>query len=247
MIKKAFVEQVKRDQITDWYSNNCEDAVDGFKQLGYKVKGFTPDKMEKLPLSKKTIIKGSIRTVNKALNLLGISLPPNLDIPQELKEYVNRNIWATTLGKVRKDKKNVFIKPLNYLKAFKGHVYYDDYRNWLTKDYPDDFPVLTQEIVDFSSEWRAYVLNKKIIDVINYSGSEYDKKPTLKILNEMVKKFKSRPAAFALDVGYIKRKNKKILSLVEINCSASLGNYGIPKLEYAKMCETRWFEMVSAG
>jgi hypothetical protein len=265
-MRKAFVEQEEYDAYwhdslrrkRDWFSENCRDATIGLRKLGYNVKGFLPTELETLDLSKRTIVKGSIRTVRRALTLLGVPQPKNLDIPNELKEFAQRKVWATTLGEVRnawkRDRKKVFIKPLNWQKAFCGVVYEQvaDYYGsnilrdpYSVREWPDNFPVLAQEVVYFDGEWRAYILKKEILGVRGYGYNALDKeRPKNSFVQEMVDKFKSQPAAYALDFGWIKSNGKLIPALVEVNEGFSLGNYGISRLNYAKMVEARWYDMV---
>jgi hypothetical protein len=246
-----------------WLTTNCEEAAYGFKKMGYEVKGFHKSEIKKLNLSRNTIVKGTVRSVRTALNKIGVPSVPNLDLPDSLREFLNRKVWFTTLGEVRKSKKKTFIKPLCNQKGFPGYVFYDN-DSYSTYDFPDNFPVLASEPVNFLAEWRVYVLNKKIVNVVGYRGDfSVEMKPKYSQVYPMIEAFKQQPVAYAMDIGYIdqntlenslaftlynntnKKNNTNIpISLVEINDAITIGNYGIPKVTYARMIEARWNQIV---
>lgn len=58
---------------------------------------------------------------------------------------------------------------------------------------------------------------------------------------KMVDSYKNAPAGYGMDLGIIEGRG---LALVEVNEGFSLGNYGIPKVDYARIVEARWYEMV---
>lgn len=245
------------------WSDNIADAGRGFKRLGYELHGVKARSLEDAPLSKRTIVKGQISTVRKALHLLGCEQPENLDIPDSLQPFTHREIWESTLGKVRRANDKVFIKPLNTQKGFAGHVYAGS-KGWLfgggytdygTDHLPAKYPVLVSEPVDFLSEWRVYVLQGEIQGVCNYEGNP-DVRISRKKIREMITAFKGAPASYALDVGVMTKPKEcyngmlgfgpKHTALVEVNEGFSAGNYGISCVKYAKMVEARWKEMVRA-
>lgn len=256
--KKAFVQQCQgdRDRPWDekfWFSQACRDAAKGLKVLGYNVQGFDRESLSRLPLRKSTVVKGSIGTVRKALDLLGVPQPRNVDIPESLVQFTNREIKVTTLGRIRAKNERVFIKPYEFQKAFEGHMYHggyersfyrtsERYKDYATLKYPDSFKVLAAEPVNFEQEWRVYVLRGKILGAFGYHGNE-DAMPThlRRKVPAIVKAYKDAPAAYAIDLGIIEGRG---LSLVEVNEGFSLGNYGLPKPTYAQMVEARWYEMV---
>lgn len=246
--KKALLELANADTyyyLSPWLSTNVESAAKGLGRLGYDIQGFDGGDLHNAPLRRSTIVKGSIRTVRMALHHLGLPQPENLDIPESLNKYTHRNIWKTTLGAIRKANRRVFIKPADIQKGFKGHVF-SDRHDWFTRDFKDNYAVLASEVVCFESEWRVYVLKKQIIGVRCYDGVYRRNPPPPKaLLENMVRDFKDAPAAYALDVGKMKMSNGGArMALVEVNEGFSLGNYGIPHIQYAKMVEARWKEMV---
>lgn len=234
------------DGIRCW-STNVASAAQGFKQMGYELQGFRARKIEQAPLHRNTIVKGSIRTVRTALELLGVPQPENLDIPPSLMKYTYRNIWLTTMGAVRKANKTVFIKPAKIQKAFRGHVFFRNSEWRETSRLPASFEVMASEMVDFETEWRTYVLRGEILGIKSYEGEYMENAPPkLSTLKGMIADFKNAPVAYAMDVGLIRTRGVPAkLALVEVNEGFALGNYGISDLNYARMVEARWKEMVS--
>jgi hypothetical protein len=256
---------------SEWFSDSCKEAAQGFRKMGYEVFGFLPEEFEDLKfkrkLNKNTIVKGSIRTVRRALSLVGASQPKNIDIPESLMKFANRKIWKSTLGQVRRqwlvDRINYHVKPLDYQKAFNGHIFcmregynYDTgrYTNRLeegstTKDFPDDFPVLVQEMVELNDEVRIYINNRKIVGNLKkakrYSSSPWI--PSLNLINQMIESYKDQPIAYALDIARMIQSgtSREKPVLVEVNEGFSCGNYYLGPVTYAKLTESRWKEMVS--
>jgi hypothetical protein len=268
--KKALI-QIRKDPYSraendKWWSGNCGDAARGLSRMGYQITGFLGENVAAAPLDKRTVVKGSIGIVRKALYYLGCPQPENLDIPESLRKYTNRKIWETTLGEVRKKNERVFIKPLACQKAFQGHIFrggIDTYYNrphvdYETREFKNNLPILAAEPVQWRGEWRTYVLKGEILGVRNYGGYNNSIRKHLKQIRQMVSEFKEAPAAYAMDVGLMEIPTGKphdpydytpkptVLSLVEVNEGFSLGNYGISSLDYARMVEARWREMVAA-
>lgn len=248
--KKALLELNPYAYSGKWFSTNVESAEKGLKRLGYQIQGFEASKLQKAPLDRKTIVKGSIHTVRMALHYLGLPQPENLDIPESLRKYTHRKVWNTTLGAVRKASKPVFIKPAAVQKGFVGHVFnarpYENghHYDYQTDSLPSNYKILASEVVNFETEWRVYVLKGQILGVRTYEGGYMgNASPSPKFLNRMIEDFKEAPVAYAMDVGKIRSPKGTVFGLVEVNEGFSLGNYGIPHIQYARMVEARWKEM----
>lgn len=256
MVQTAFIQKHYHEDIY-WWSYSCGSAATGFEELGYKVASFVTGKIEEVPLAKNRPVRGSVYSVRRALELLGIPQPENVDIPAVLKPFVGREIWTSTLRDVRLKNELVFIKPLSVQKGFSGHIYYGDksstpYPDRITKGLPEDYKILCQEPVHWLKEWRVYVLNGKIVGVRHYrqldslawSQNDLEKlKPNYQTIRKMISALgKTAPAGFSLDVGVM--HGKKGTYLVEMNDGFSIGNYGIPNKIFARLIEARWKELV---
>jgi hypothetical protein len=208
--------------------------------MGYNINGFHASKLSSMPLDRRTIVKGSIRTVRMALWHLGCEQPENVDIPDSLRNYTHRKIWKTTMGAVRKMRSPVFIKPLEVQKAFNGHIYGREPSK--TAKLPNNYKVLASEVTTFQAEWRVYILRKKVLGIHLYYHTANE--PPINLIKEMIRAYKDAPAAYAMDIGLINHP-KPVHALVEVNEGFSLGNYGIPDIDYARMVEARWKEMTN--
>lgn len=233
-----------------WYSGNCTEAADGLKELGYEVRGFMASDLNKIGLTKKTVVKATVGITRKALALVGAPQPRNIDIPKELEKFAGRKIWGTTLGEVKKSKKPVFIKPLYHQKAFCGRVFepmepWSYFSSTVLSEFPDSFPILAQERVKFTGyETRVYVLNGKILD-----GNTSHIPGGKEFCESIVKAFKSQPVSYSIDYGMMQQRShaRKQLALVEVNDGFSCANFNLDNITYAQMIEARWQEMVKAA
>ncbi len=239
-MKTVFLE---KDSITkEFLSHNIYEAWIGFKDLKYNCQPFYKQDLNSLPLSKDTIVCGSINTVYKAFDIIGCKKPLQNSIPEELFKFTNRKIWKSTLGKVREDDTICFIKPLKDHKLFTGHVRGHMYYLMETSSLPNNTEILCSEIVDFETEWRGFVLNKKLIGLKNYKG-DFSKIPDTKIINQAISEFTQAPIAYSIDVALYNDQTV----LVEVNDVFALGYYGLSSDRYVAMIEARWNEITGAN
>jgi len=259
MTRTALIQKRYSDD-SDWWSDGCDSAAVGFKKLGYKLKGFTSENIEKAPLAKTRPVRGSIYAVRRALELLGVPQPGNRDIPDCLKPFAGREIWTSTLQAVRHKNEPVFIKPLLIQKGFEGHIFHGNKgspfssQDYQTHNLPGNYKVLCQEPVKWFKEWRIYILHGEIVGTREYEPNttpdrwsqlmrDNSSKPNYHTVRKMLSALgKEAPAGFSLDVGMMYHKEGTFL--VEMNEGFSLGNYGIPNKTYARIIEARWDELV---
>ena len=223
---------------------NVFTAFEGFRTLGYKVETFVLGDLETLPLSPNAIVVGNIGIVWRALEKLGVPRPPYLLTPECLKPFLGRDEWISTLGEVRSlARVPIFIKPLERGKTFTGHVV-KAFRDLIeTAPFPDDLPVLAQTPVEFSSEWRVFVLEGEVLGVGHYHGDPL-LFPDVSAVRTMLSTFTASPAAYALDAG-VTRDGQTLL--VELNDGYALGAYGLPTHHYVRLLEARWDELCAAA
>ncbi len=219
-------------------------AFEAFRTLGYEVKTFVLGDLETLPLSPNAIVVGNIGTVWRALEKLGVPQPPYLLTPKCLKPFLGRDEWVSTLGEVRSlAQVPIFIKPLERGKTFTGHVV-GAFRDLIEiAPLPDNLPVLAQTPVEFSSEWRVFVLKGEVLGVGHYHGDPL-LFPDSSVIRTMLGAYTVSPAAYALDAG-ITRNGQTLL--VELNDGYALGAYGLPSHHYVRLLEARWDELCAAA
>lgn len=106
----------------------------------------------------------------------------------------------------------------------------------------DDCPVWVAEPVEFLSEYRSFILYRKVIDCRRYKG-DWSKAPNKDIVENAVKAMgRKAPHAYSLDWG-VTADGRTLL--VEMNDGFALGHYGLHPVSYARMLSARWNELAS--
>lgn len=109
--------------------------------------------------------------------------------------------------------KKLFIKSATYYKSFAD----------ITKC-PEEVPegtYIISDVVDIKSEWRAFVFCDRLFDIRRYAG-DFKVFPDIKLIEEMIKDYKTSPAAYTLDVGI----NDNGTFIIEVHPFVSCGLYG---------------------
>jgi len=242
MLSRAYVRF--REGLPD--GPNAAAAADGFSRIGAEVVPFDGfGDVATLPgLGAGACVVGYVCDVNSAMDALGLPRPELSDYPQELRPFLGRHVWShLVLGDVRScPRKHVFVKP-HAQKLFTGLVW-DGSRSARLRlaAYPDETPVHVSDVVEFVSEYRAFVLGRELLDVRRYRG-DWSVAPDRRVVEAAVAECPERPAAFALDWG-ITSDGRTLL--VERNDATALGHYGLASVPYARMIEARWAELVQA-
>ena len=227
-------------------NQNAYAAADGFDQLGVHIVPFrSSEELSDLPISHSTIVCGNIGDVWSALNRMNIPIPPALDYPPHLEWLMGRKFDFVPLGFVRSMNPGtkVFVKPVKQ-KLFTGFVWDDEDPRcrlsvaWL----PDETPCIASQVVDFVSEWRAFIKHNTIIGVKHYKG-DWSMSPSSDKLGVAVATGSSMtPVSYALDLGVTADGTTL---LVEANEGYALGCYGLASIVYARFLEARWEQLVS--
>lgn len=138
----------------------------------------------------------------------------------------------------------VFIKPSQEQKLFTGHVI-RAYRDLLRSIECDDAtPVQIQGVVEFVSEWRAFILDGEVLSVSHYNGDPMIF-PDAATITRFVSLWKEAPVAYSADFGIVRDAELSSARslLVEVNDAFALGAYGLNSIAYARMIEARWRQM----
>ena len=166
--RKCFVEV---DDCGRWFSTNVLTIAQQALRYGYEPVKFHPDEIDSLEITKETPFKGSIRTMRKIFDKLGVKQPKNMDFPEIFfkdeqcqKRFLGRKVWKSSFGQLRKfaklkknQKTTVHIKPLDIQKGFSGQsVDLSDLKQDFA-EYPDDYKLLVSEYITPSYEKRIYV------------------------------------------------------------------------------------------
>lgn len=226
-------------------SVNMDTAVAGLNDIGIKIVPFQEMEdveTDAVACGPEAMVAGFIGDVKLALKKMGLPMPPELDYPEELKEFYGRDIWTGTLKDVKEwpveDKGPVFVKSTRQ-KLITGLIWHKTKANRLTlATYDEDTPVFMSNVVNFISESRCYILDGKILDVKRYKGS-YSVGPAEEVVEAAVAAYKG-PRAYVIDFGVTKEGQTLI---VEVNDGFAMGNYGLHAIAYARMLEARWEEL----
>lgn len=194
--------------------------------------------------NKENIAIGGIGFVKSRLDYLGYShkLETDLDYPLELRNYLGREVWTSTIDEVSRTLPNIFVKPKgeNKQKFFTGLVI-NSSKDLIGKGIQgQNYQIWCSEIINPIAEFRVFVRYGKILDIRRYRGN-YEIHPNYKIIEKCIHDFTSSPLAYGID--FCVTDTGKTL-LLEVNDGFSLGDYGLHFLEYAKLNYTRWSELV---
>lgn len=186
---------------------------------------------------------GSVEFMKKAAEILEVSLPKPLNIPDSLLNYCDRKVWNCNIKNVNFP---CFIKPLEEAKLFTGFVAKNE--NSLSLYYKElsDFKGMVQcsEIIDnIVSEWRCFILNGKVLNCSNYSGDPLIF-PNSNKIKFLLEKYKDAPSGYSLDVAVVDNNGKNETILMEVNDGFALGNYGCDPEDYFKILKARWFQIL---
>lgn len=187
---------------------------------------------------------GGVNFMQDAFRKLGIRPVAALDIPRVLEPFCERKIAHTTLRELLASEPSfpLFVKPDAKGKLFDGTVVTNAYELELFKHYDGiDVPLMTSEVLKIVSEHRAFVVDRKIIDVRKYKGP-YGKHPKLDVIENCILVWDAQPVAYSLDVA-VTEEGKTVL--IEANDAYSLGTYGLDPYSYVKMLILRWKEITA--
>jgi len=191
------------------------------------------------------VLHGSIEAIREALIRANRPTPPNVDLPEALAPWFGRTVRHAKMGEIRSlvdgpSFEPFHVKPLTRHKLFNGTVV-REFRDLIpTASILNEVKVLVQGIVEFVSEWRAYVVRGEIIHVGRYRGDPL-LFPDVRVMSEALAAFANRPIALAMDWG-VTSSGQTLL--VEVNDGYSLGNFGLQGPEYTAMIEVRWRELM---
>lgn len=220
---------------------NCCVAYEGFRQLGAELNYFDDITETFEQLDNESIVVGGIGVIHYVLNHRERSVPLPLDYPHSLRPFLQRNILESTINTVAASKTmwGKFVKPKGFGKKFTGRVVNNLHDLIGCRDVNFDVPVWVSDAVDIVAEWRCYVRYGKIIGVRIYKG-DWRQKFDVKVVEDIPIAYDCAPDAYAFDVG-VTKQGKTVL--IECNDGFSLGSYGLPPTDYAKLLSARWAEL----
>lgn len=222
------------------YDHHMHIAYEGFKQLGDVDFCTTVHALRAVDPA--TVIVGSEQDLHDLLAGWDIECP-NLDYPEELRPFLGRKIWPSTLFTITNDPSlwRVFIKPRKETKRFIGTVLEETSDLVKLGGFVSDIDVWCSEKVEFVSEWRVYVCDGVPLGMFWYKG-KWDITPDVEVIQRAIAAYHSAPRGYAIDFG-VDSEGRTLL--VEVNDGFGLGNYGLPPVPYAQLLAARWQELTA--
>lgn len=225
------------------------DARDALVARGVSVTLFTRKRLERrqLALTPDALVVGDIPVVQAALRQLGVEPPPDESYPPELRAFLGRRVWASTLGDVEasleSSERPLFVKPREQLKRFPGFVARDRTSLDAVVGVSRRAAVWCAEVVSFVSEHRVYVAEGRVLGVHGYAG-DITVTPDRAVVDAALAAWSASGRAacgYGIDFGVL---DDGRTVLVELNEGYGLGNYGLTPDDALTLTLARWKELV---
>ena len=242
MIERAYV------QVRDTHhpGDEARALLEALPDRGIEVTTITRKRLvrRQLDLSPTTLVAGDLDVVPLALRMLGIEGPFLPTYPEALRPHLGRKVWRSTVGAVLDAETRVFVKPAEREKRFTGFVCAGLADAFRFQGASRKLPVWCGEVVSFTDEHRAYVVEGEVRGVGRYAGESEE--PPASFIAEAIAALRrggELVAGFALDVG---RLDDGEWVVVECNEGFGLGLYpGVGADAFADLVLARWAELLS--
>ncbi len=195
-------------------------------ELGWEVVRVQGWRVEDLPPISEPVVYAETMLAMRLSERLGIQLdePPVDWLPTLPDEYRGRAVKLSTLGAELTRTEPAFIKPPND-KSFAARVYLG---SDLPADFDPDMPVLVQEVVHFLSEFRCFVLDRRVAARSHYSGEHDDEGLEGFVQTLLADPRVALPKATVVDVGRIENRG---WAVIEQNAAWGAGIYECDALD----------------
>ena len=209
------------------------------------------EEFDEIPLNRNTLLIAPIDDTKRFFKEMGWKVDMSLTFPLSIPA----KYWGRYIQRFKKNTQNkyqlelfaqgfcypLFIKPLNVKEFEPGIIKSSEELIQVLSSFSSNFPFIISEVVNFISEWRAYVVDRKLVGVFNYLG-DFKIHPDYEFIENLIKDFKNSPISYCIDVGICEDNTTK---LVECNDFWSLGNYGLSPKLYVNGITTRWREILT--
>jgi hypothetical protein len=170
---------------------------------------------------------GSVEFVSECIRLNGKPTPRPRNVPKELFDFADRIIFNG--AEVDVPQTEYFVKSNDIIKA--PPIITRDCDNKLQSG-----NYQFSSLVDFVSEWRAFVWRGELVGLQNYAG-DFTIFPKVARIQTMIRVYKG-PCAYTLDVGIQNGKT----SVVEVHDFFSCGLYGFADLQLLPLMLGGWYK-----
>jgi hypothetical protein len=215
----------------NWYKNN--------NNIKYKFVNIfdivEPDDIYPMPFKpfhKNYVPIGSVEFVTDFLVHFYNIWPKPINVPEELFHYAGREIYNGNSFSLKYLNGKFFFKSNDKIKGYSG--FYD---SGIPTEIPQGNYQISEFIPDIISEWRAFVFQRKLVGLQNYSG-DFTRFPNIPVINGMIEKYKSSPVAYTLDIGISYDKGTFV---IECHDYFSVGLYGFSDHKLLPWMFHNWF------
>jgi hypothetical protein len=198
--------------------------------------------------SKDVAVYGEPLFAHHVAQTLGLHLlQPSIDwLPKLSHRWRCRHVQLTTLAEARNTTTRSFIKPADE-KCFDARIYPAGADLPVPGPLPEDLPVLVQEIVEWTTEFRCFVLDRKLLTASPYwhngqlaksedgswSAGNDQLEDAIRFCNSVLQdRTVSLPDAIALDIGIIQYRG---WAIIECNAAFSSGIYGSDPIQVLRV------------
>ena len=215
-------EVIKAVEYDEWLHNEKRYDYELITDFTFKSEGNNASKTEPYNfLTPEYIPVGSVEFVLEFMKqYYGVEDVRPLNIPLELMRFANRDVIYLSSSDL---KNNLIADKVYFIKSntkIKGYTSVINGSIDVTS-IPEDVYMLS-EYIDIQSEWRCFVKDGQLLDVRCYSG-DFALQPSFSLIEEMIRKYKSCPPAYTLDVCVDADGNT---SIIECHNFFSCGLYG---------------------
>lgn len=226
---KVWIQSNKNEPLFDF----AEDAYMGAKESHMEVKRFDWEVMDHiLPTD---MVVGSVEATRAHFVQNGIQVPD--PIISRSEELYGPQMTIQDWIDLEEEHFPLFIKPADQTKAFTGFGAYDKATaEFFMEGY--EGRVICKELVEYFSEWRAYVQDEKILKICHYLGDplQFPDPAIIKLALE-----EKRPEkCYSIDFGITKEKTY----VIEMNDAWAIGNYGLAPYDYFQFLKKRWVQII---
>lgn len=215
-------------------------ALMGFRMKGANVKFY--EDIEEVPLNRNSMVVGYIEDTKYFFEQMGWKINYRLTLPIDLdkNKFLKRDVIQIWRYEELLEQDDIrfpyFLKPVN-VKTFYPSII--KYKSELSP-YEKCEKFLISQLIDIVSEYRCYIIDRKIVGCYNYLGDFYQY-PNLKLVDEMISDFEDAPIGYSIDIAVLKNGET---CLIECNDGWSLGNYGLEPKLYTRLLTERWIEIL---
>ncbi|WP_153395736.1 ATP-grasp domain-containing protein [Chryseobacterium vaccae] len=246
MIEKAYIHEYGNKKLEPEH----QDVIDVLEKrnIGYEL--FTDKKIfrNQLNIDRTTFVAGNHFVFSSIFKKYKIN-PPSDCYPQCLHQYLQRNIWTTTIHELSRNIDGelapVFVKPKSDTKLFTGFRMESVSDFYLLSEFSKNTELYCSQLVDWKAEYRVFVNNSKIVGIQLYNGDDKYKLDMEVIRNAIndLENSKEKTRGYGIDFGILSNGST---ALVEWNDGYALGSYGLDKEIYTDLLLERWLEIADA-